>query len=101
VLMLGFWANRNVPIKKFKISYPDGRAVFPQFRKFKQKDGSVIFKFKEPVAFAKGCNLCWISEVAFEANVSPIFQGENEVEMKLLQIDKYKLRLLQFQREVE
>jgi len=99
--MLGFWANKNVPIKKFKISYPDGKVVYPDFRKFQQRDGSVVFKFKEPVAFAKGCNLSWISETAFEANVSPIFQGETEQERKLLQIDNYKLRLLQFQREVE
>jgi len=100
MLMLGFWASRNVPIKKFKISYPDGKAVFPDFRKFEQPNGSVIFKFREPVPFLKGCKLSWISQTAFEANVSPIFQWETEAEKKLLQIDKYQLRLLQFRKEV-
>jgi len=101
MLMLGFWASKNVPIKKFKITYPDGKIVYPEFRKFIQPKGDVIFKFKEPVAFAKGCKLSWISETAFEANVSPIFQAENKLDAKLLQIDKYQLRLLQFRKEVE
>jgi len=99
--MLGFWASKNVPILKFKVAYPDGKAVFPEFRKFQQADGSVIFKFKEPVAFAKGCKFSWISATSFEANVSPIFQWETERERKLLQIEKYQLRLMQFKREVE
>jgi len=99
--MLGFWASRNVPIRKFVISYPNGRKISPEFRKFVQSDGSVIFKFKEPVAFARGDKFSWISAVPFEAKVSPIFQAETEAEQKLLQIDHYKLRLLQFQKEVE
>ena len=101
MLILGFWASRNVPIRKFKITYPNGRVVYPKFRKFQQPDGSVIFKFREPVSFFKGSNLSWISSVPFEAKVSPVFQAETELEKKKLQIGDYRLRLLQFRREVE
>jgi len=101
MLMLGFWASRNVPIKKFKITHPNGQVVFPVFRKFRQSRGDVIFKFREPVAFPKGSLFSWISDTPFEANVSPVFQAETEMEKKILQIDKYQLRLLQFKQEVE
>jgi len=101
LLILGFYASKNVPIRKFVISYPDGKRVSPEFRKFVQGDGSVIFKFREPVAFARGDKFSWISAVGFEAEVSPVFQAETEAEQKLLQIDKYQLRLLQFKKAME
>jgi len=101
MLMLGFWASRNVPIRKFRIKYSDGRVVNPRFKKFLQPKGDVIFKFENAIPFYKGCTFSWESSMPFEANVSPIFQAETEAEQKLLQIDNYKLRLLQFQKEVE
>lgn len=101
MLILGFWVSSNVPIRKFRIGYPNGRVVNPKFRKFQQSKGDVIFKFESPISFYKGCTFSWESSAPFEANVSPIFQAENEVEKKILQIDKYQLRLLQFKRETE
>jgi len=59
--MLGFWTSRNAPIRKSRISYPNGKVVFPEFKKFLQADESVIFKSKEPVAFTRGCELSWKS----------------------------------------
>lgn len=99
--MVGFWASKDVPITKFRILYPNGKAVFPEFKKFQQPKGDVIFKFKEPVAFAKDCKFSWTSAVGFEAKVSPVFEPETEFEKKILQIDKYQFRLMQFKKEVE
>lgn len=101
MLMLGFWTSKNVPIRKFRIKYPDGRVVNPTFRKFQQSKGDVIFKFESPVSFYKGCTFSWESSVPFEAKVSPVFEPETDVERKLLQIDKYQLRLMQFKKETE
>lgn len=101
MLMLGFWASKSVPIKKFKISYPGGKVVFPKFKKFVQAGGDVIFKFDTSVIFYKGCNLSWISSTAFEAEVSPIFEPQIDAERKLLRVGKYQFRLLQFKKEVE
>lgn len=99
--MLGFWASRNVPIWKFRIQYPNGRVVNPPFKKYLQVKGDVIFKFNEPVPFSKGCTFSWVSSAPFEADVSPIFQAETDNERKVLQIDNYQLRLMQFRRETE
>lgn len=100
MLMLGFWASRNVPIRKFRIKYPDGRVVNPAFKKFQQPKGDVIFKFESPVSFYKGCTFSWESSAPFEAKVSPVFEAETDSERKILQIDKYQLRLMQFKKEV-
>lgn len=100
MLMVGFWSSKNVPIRKFKITYPDGKTVYPKFRKFEQPNGNVIFKFKDAVPFHVGCNFSWISTVPFEAKVSPIFEPETVLDKKLLKIDNYAMRLLQFKKEV-
>ena len=96
MLILGFWADRNVPITKFKISYPGGRVVSPPFKKVTQADGGVIFKFKEPLSFSKGCHLSWTSVASFEAQVSPVFEPENEIEKTQLKIGDYQFRLMKF-----
>ena len=101
MLILGFWADRNVPIVKFKISYPSGKLVSPVVRKVPQSDGSVIFKFKEPLPFGKGCHLSWTSAASFEAQVSPVFEPENEIEKTQLKIGDYQFRLMKFKEAFE
>lgn len=101
MLLLGFWVSRDVPIRKFRIGYPSGRVVNPPFKKFTQPQGDVIFKFREPIVFYKGCTFSWQSASPFEAEVSPVFEPQTSAEKKLLQIDKYQLRLMQFKKEVE
>lgn len=101
MLILGFWVDRNVPITKFKISYPNGRVVSPSFRKVTQTDGSVVFKFNEPLSFRKGCHLSWISTASFEAQVSPVFEPENEMEKTQLKVGDYQFRLMKFKEAVE
>jgi len=101
MLMLGFWASKNVPIRKFRVAYPNGAIVNPKFKKFLQPKGDVTFKFEKPVRFYKGCTFSWESSSPFKAEVSPVFEPETDFERKILQVDKYQFRLLQFKKEVE
>lgn len=101
MLMLGVWADRNVPIVRFKISYPNGRSASPHFKIVTQTDGSVIFRFNEPISFNKGANLSWTSAIPFQAQISPIFEPENDAEKALLKARDYQFRLMKFKEAFE